>query len=310
LLDIGASGAPPQIWDAIAARSIYIGFDPDSREMREISNGQFHKAIIVNEAVVAAEANEVSFFLTRSPFCSSTLKPDSEALSDYLFSDLFTVESQARVRATTFDSLFDRLGLSAVDWFKTDTQGTDLRLFNSLKPDIRDRVLAVDIEPGLIDAYIDEDLFVNVHQSLTESGFWLSDLKVMGAVRMRRATMDKLRLAHKDIDERCIQKAVKPSPGWCEARYLRTTDWLAQKRFKQREYLLLWIFALLDGQIGFALDLATEYELVFGASAISEAMNREPIRCLRQSRGRLRQAVEKIVTLPIKRQLRRMRRAK
>src|SRR5450759_4752197 len=160
LLDIGASGAPPRIWDAIASRSIYVGFDPDSREMREISNGHYQKAIIVNEAVVAAEANEVSFYLTRSPFCSSTLPPDPGALSDYLFSDLFAVERQAKVRATTFNSLFDRLGLSAVDWFKTDTQGTDLRLFNSLRPGIRDRVLAVDIEPGLIDAYIGEDLFV------------------------------------------------------------------------------------------------------------------------------------------------------
>ena len=169
----------------------------------------------MNEAVVAAEANEVSFYLTRSPFCSSTLPPDPEALSDYLFSDLFAVEREAKVRATTFNSLFDRLGLSAVDWFKTDTQGTDLRLFNSLRPGIRDRVLAVDIEPGLIDAYIGEDLFVNVHESLTKSGFWLSDMKVMGAVRMRRATLDKLRLTHQDIDERRMQKAVRPSPGWC-----------------------------------------------------------------------------------------------
>ena len=303
LLDIGASGAPPQIWDALASRAIYVGFDPDSREMREISNGHFHKAIIVNEAVVAAEAKEVSFFLTRSPYCSSTLRPDSDALSDYLFADLFAVESQARVRATTFDSLFDRLALSAVDWFKTDTQGTDLRLFNSLRPDIRDRVLAVDIEPGLIDAYIDEDLFVTVHQSLTKSGFWLSNLKVMGAVRMRRATMDKLMLAHTDVDQRRIEKAIRPSPGWCEARYLRTTDWLAQKRFVQREYLLLWIFAMLDGQFGFALDLAAEYEQVFGKSAVSAAMNSEPIRCIRQSSGGLRRAFEKIVLLPIRRKI-------
>jgi hypothetical protein len=166
--------------------------------------------------------------------------------------------------------------------------------------------LAVDIEPGLIDAYIDEDLFVTVHQSLTKSGFWLSNLKVMGAVRMRRATMDKLMLAHTDVDQRRIEKAIRPSPGWCEARYLRTTDWLAQKRFEQREYLLLWIFAMLDGQFGFALDLAAEYEQVFGKSAVSAAMNSEPIRCIRQSSGGLRRAFEKIVLLPIRRKIGRM----
>ena len=190
LLDIGASGDPPEIWDAIAPRSVYVGFDPDLREMRELSDGRFHKTIIANEAVVAAEAAEVSFYLTRSPHCSSTLPPDSAALSNYLFSDLFAVERQAKVRATTLNALMDRLALPAVDWFKTDSQGTDLRLFTSLRPELRDRVLAVDLEPGLIDAYLGEDLFVKAHEHFTRNGFWRSNFKVMGEVRMRRATLE------------------------------------------------------------------------------------------------------------------------
>jgi hypothetical protein len=306
LLDIGASGATPEIWEPIASRSLYIGFDPDLREMRETTNGQFQKAIVVNEAVVAAAADEVTFFLTRSPFCSSTLPPDAASLSNYLFADLFAVERQAKVRATTFDSLFARLGLSAVDWFKTDTQGTDLQLFNSLKAGLRDRVLAVDIEPGLIDAYIGEDLFIEVHKSLTDNGFWLSDLRVMGAVRMRPATLAKLKVTHPDLDQDRIQSAVRPSPGWCEARYLRTADWLAQKRLGQREYVLLWAFALLDGQFGFALDLAAEFERSFGPSETSATLAREPIQRLRQSGGRLRRSVEKLLPRPLRRPFRRL----
>src|SRR5437016_11393833 len=103
LIDIGASGAPPDIWDLIAPHSTYVGFDPDLREMHEISDGRFQRAVIVNEAVSAEEVREVLFYLTKSPYCSSTLPPDTGALSDYIFSDLFAVEKETTVRATTLN---------------------------------------------------------------------------------------------------------------------------------------------------------------------------------------------------------------
>ena len=112
---------------------------------------------------------------------------------------------------------------------------------------------------------------------------------------MRRATLDKLKETYKDIDEKRIRRAVRPSPGWCEARYLRTIGWLTDNRFGQREHVLLWAFALLDGQLGFALDLALEYERAFGKSVIPEAMESEPLRRLRKSNQPLRRAVGKIV---------------
>ena len=118
---------------------------------------------------------------------------------------------------------------------------------------------------------------------------------------MRRATLDKLRETHKDIDEKRIRRAVRPSPGWCEARYLKTLGWLTEKRLGQREHVLLWAFALLDGQLGFALDLAMEYERAFGKSATSEAMNHEPIRRLRESSQSLRRAVTKLVPKSLRR---------
>ena len=278
LLDIGASGEPPGIWNKIASHATYIGFDPDLREIHEISDGRFEKAVIVNEAVTCdRDRDEVTFYLTKSPYCSSTLLPDADSLSDYSFADFFTVEREVKVRATTLDSVLQRLGVSQIDWFKTDSQGTDLRLFNSLQNEVRTRVLAVDLEPGLIDAYIGEDLFVDVHRDLMRSGFWLSDLNVFGAARINEASFGELtsrsaKMMRENMD------FIRTSPGWVEARYLRTLDWLAAHGFNRREYALLWIFALLDQQPGFALDLGIEYERVFGADAVSRTMKAEPLR--------------------------------
>jgi FkbM family methyltransferase len=288
LIDVGASGEQPKIWDVIAPYSIYIGFDPDQREIYEESFSHFYKKWIMNEAVTSDQNSElISFYLTKSPYCSSTLRPDLESLSDYLLSELFVVEKETQARAISLNSVLERFSLPGVDWLKVDSQGTDLRIFNSLRDDTRSRVLALDIEPGLISAYKREDLFVEAHSALIQNGFWLSNLVVGGSVRLRRSTLEKISAFNKNISYSLIEGAIKRSPIYCEARYMRTLSWLTQKGFAQRDYILLWVFALLDGQVGFALDLASEYEKVFGKDDVLRVLYNEPFLRLRQARARI-----------------------
>lgn len=287
LLDIGASGEPPRIWDPVAGWATYIGFDPDRRELHDVPDGRYARAVVVNQAVTSVSGqHEVGFYLTHSPFCSSSLPPDTVALADYLFSNLFVVESEVSVPAATLASVLAGLGVETIDWFKTDSQGTDLRLFNSLPDRVRAGVLAVDMEPGLIDAYHGEDLFVDVHRDLVRQGFWLSALDVQGAVRMRRTTLAALAAESSPLRERQIAAAARPSPGWCEARYLRKPGHLIESASDRRAYLLLWVFALLDRQPGFALDLALEYRQRFGADTAFTALWEEPQRQLRRVTAR------------------------
>ena len=278
LVDIGASGAPPPIWRSIAQYSVYVGFDPDQRELREISNGQFAKAIIINEAVTSEQGqNEVTFYLTRSPYCSSTLLPATEALENYLFSDLFVVENKVTVRATTLNAAIGRLGLDTVDWLKTDSQGTDLRLFESLGHNLRNHVLAVDIEPGLIAAYKGEDLFVDAHHKLVSQGFWLSALDVQGAIRLKRSTLQDIVKRNPKMKDIQVDQAIRRSPGWCEARYLRTLESLNERDALSRDYVLLWVFTMLERQWGYAMDIAKTYEQRFGQNAVSSQLLNIPL---------------------------------
>jgi hypothetical protein len=276
LFDIGASGSTPSIWKPIAHHSIYVGFDPDLRDLREISDGTFFKGTIVNKAITSEpEQNEGQFYFTRSPYCSSTLHPDNAALSNYLFAGLFDVVGQDHVPTATLDTVVTQLDLPGIDWIKTDTQGTDLRIFNSLNEPMRSHVLAVDVEPGLIDAYQGEDLFVDTHRDLVQQGFWLSEATICGTQRVSQTALSHL-LAHKTgITYNMIQWGVRTSPCWCEARYLRSIEWLTQHNLPQRAYVLLWVFALIDGQPGYALDVALAYEQVFGKDSIAETMQQK-----------------------------------
>ncbi len=287
LVDIGASGTPPRVWEPIARHSVYIGFDPDRRELHDTPRGVYARSIIVNQAVTTEpDQDEVHFYLTRCPYCSSTLPPDTEALANYLFSDLFRVERETSVPASSLNSVIHRLGFPGVDWFKTDSQGTDLRLFQSLEDGVRNRVLAVDIEPGLIDAYRGEDLFVDAHRELLHQGFWLSSLDVKGAIRMRPPTLATLFRDQPSLREADIAQSIRSSPCWCEARYLRTIESLQARNAEEKDYALLWVFALLDGQSGFALDLAHEYHSTFHKTDISDILRELSVKAIQDCNNR------------------------
>jgi FkbM family methyltransferase len=289
LIDVGSSGATPEVWEPIARHSIFVGFDPDLREIYETSEGHFYQSVTINEAITSDEGrDEIVLYLTKFPYCSSTLPPDLNSLSNFLFSDYFTVERKERVRATTLAAVLERLLLARIDWIKLDTQGTDLRIFRSLKDETRSRVLAVDIEPGLIDAYLGEDLFVDAHRSLTLDGFWLSNLNVGGAVRMSAGVLDEITATHPDITRALVEAHLKKSPGWCEARYLRSIESLRASGLGSREYVLLWVFALLDGQLGYALEVSVEYERAFGSDDVSSSMRDETISLIRHERRKRR----------------------
>jgi FkbM family methyltransferase len=304
LFDIGSSGGPPSIWEAIAAESFYVGFDPDQREMQQIAEGRFHKMVVVNKAVTDhVNVGRVDLNLTKSPYCSSTLKPDTESLKAFLFSDLFNIEKTVAVEGVTIDALMEELSLSRIDWFKTDSQGVDLRLLKSIRENVRERILAVDIEPGLIDAYEGEDLFVDAHRDLTRNGFWLSRLNVEGAVRMRNASLQRVLNEAQDLNRAAVENGVRRSPAWCEARYLRTLEWLASWAMPADDYVREWVFAMVDGQFGFAIEIALVFEERFGQDVMSGVMRREAIQCIRQANQKERQQEKlsriKAIVLPL-----------
>jgi FkbM family methyltransferase len=265
LVDVGASGSPPEIWAPIADHATYVGFDPDSREMPMPGNPLFKRHVVVPKAITSDSAEDtVRFHLTRSPFCSSTLLPQTKLLSSYVYADLFDIVGEANMASTTLNAALNQVSVPRVDWLKLDTQGTDLRILRSLSEQHLAKLLAIDIEPGLQQNYFGEDTFTEVHQALIELGFWLSDLAVRGAVRMQPTTLNALRDVDPRLSRQAVEANVRTSPMWVEARYLRTLEALPGSHASQRDLVVLWLFSLLDKQVGYALDIAAEYERRYG----------------------------------------------
>ncbi|MGE0917101.1 FkbM family methyltransferase [Trichlorobacter lovleyi] len=278
LVDIGASGAIHQKWRRIAPYAICIAFDADDREMGfAVHESKGYRKLYVFNRIVADQPTALApFHLTKSPYCSSLLRPDQDSLAEWAFGGLFDVDRVADLEVVTLKSVLDDLGISKVDWFKTDSQGTDLRLFRSLGDDIVKRIILAEFEPGIMNAYENEDKLSSLMVFMGDRPFWMSGLVIKGSQRIRRQTFEAL---FSPFRRRLLGQLMKTAPGWGEVTYINAFSDSADYLDK-RDYLLGWIIAVIERHLGFALDIALRGANRF-SDPVFEEMRKHTLRCIR-----------------------------
>lgn len=261
LVDLGASGSLPRKWELIAPYSICLALDADQREFRveESHNENYKKQIRINRLITAEESQKTEFYLTRSPYCSSTLKPNLQKLQPWAFRDLFAVESTVELPATTIKTILDKCGLYYIDWYKTDTQGIDLKIFNSLPEEIKKKIISADFEPGIIDAYDNEDKLCDVMDALENADFWISNMDIKGSQWILESDLKSI----SPSNSKKIENHLRTAPGWCEISYFNKFN---NQMLGIREHILGWIFATIEGHHGFAIYIASQGEKRFDDS--------------------------------------------
>ena len=257
LIDIGASGEINTKWKLIAPYSVCIAFDADDRDfsVSEEANKGYRKLITFNRIVSVQPSRNENFYLTASPYCSSLLRPDKESLKKWAFAGLFEVVKETSLPAITIQEALDQVGITYVDWLKSDTQGTDLRLFTTLPSRLAADLLALEFEPGIMDAYQGEDKLHAVMQAMDKGDYWLSSMQVKGTQRICASYK-------KEVGKRSIRN----SPCWAEVTYLRHPF----KEATERQLLLLFVCAIIEEQYGFAVEVADFGLATFNASLFSE----------------------------------------
>ena len=251
LVDIGASGAIHGKWKPIAKYSICIAFDADTRdfEVCESEDKGWRKLYSLNRLVASEAVEEMDFYLTHSPHCSSSLPPDQDGLKPWAFSPLFNVEEKVKLPAVDLTSPLSIADIDYVDSYKTDSQGADLRIFNSLSKDVINKILVTEFEPGIIDAYCGEDKLHQLMAYMDKLPFWVTNMEIKGSQRIDQKDLNSLNYFQK----RSIGSFLRTAPGWCEISYLNNME---KGNMTIREYLLSWLFASLFNEHGFALYVA------------------------------------------------------
>lgn len=257
LVDVGAAGGVHPAWRRIARHAIGVGFEPDAREAAPLdaARGMFARWIFCRALAVPEPARDgtAALHLTASPQCSSMLRPAAGPLGEWVFADFFRVTETRALPATTLGAALAAEGIARVDWLKCDTQGLDLKLYRSLPADWRARLLAVEFEPGLMDAYDGEDRLADVLAAMAREPYWLSELSV-GRTARGRAGLIGERLGRVAVP--WVRRLGPSAPGWANVRFLRDVA-LGAEPLDRRAYLLSWVFATITGQPGQALTTAT-----------------------------------------------------
>ncbi len=256
LVDVGAAGGVHPAWRRIARYAVGVGFEPDAREAAPLDAAQreFKKWIFCPGLAVPEQPADgrATLHLTKSPQCSSTLRPRADELAPWAFAEFFEVVETRVCAAATLESALRAQGIGRIDWLKCDTQGTDLRLYQSLSPRARLGLGAVEFEPGLIDAYEGEDRAADVLAVMAREPFWLAEMEVGHTARGRRGLV----LNHFGAAAMKWYRRLAPAaPGWVNLRFLRKVDGEGEKP-DRRAVLLVWVFATITGQHGEALAVA------------------------------------------------------
>ena len=254
LIDIGASKELNPAWKSIAHFCIGIAFDADDRDFNfiEKESSEFKKLYIYN--CIASNKNNKTkqkFYLTKSPYCSSTLHPDNKRLETFSFSPLFEVEKEIDLNTVTLEGILSEININYVDWFKADTQGTDLRLFCNLPEATQNAVVMAEFEPGIIDAYQGEDKMIDVFQYMRNMPFKLADITVKGAVQMPFNDFKEL-FASKFL-QKVANHTLKTTPGWSEMVFINSFE-----NADTRSFLLGWLFASIQGCHSLAFSIAQQ----------------------------------------------------
>jgi hypothetical protein len=270
LLDVGANGTPPPMWRPLAPHAHYVGVGPGSQPLAPDWVGKFAKAQFDDRILTTTDTPSTTFYATTNPIYSSVLRPQPAAAVDFLEPRL-TIDQVVVLPAVTLDALVSQCALDSIDWIHVNVNGTDVPLIQSLRDEMFRRVLAIDTYLNVTDLWVDDASGIARLPELIAAGFWLSRLHGYGPLRFRRDTLAKLHAIDPRIHESLLSAHVR-TPGWMFVRLFRTVDWLNRNAFSPREYLLLWTFALMDDQLGFAADVMCHYESRFKADSIFLAM--------------------------------------
>jgi hypothetical protein len=279
LMEIGAREQIPGIWDGIAPHSTYVGIGPESKLMP--NSNVFQRTHFIDEIVTPGESTNSVLYLTNDPVYSTLLRPKPACNSAFLDWPCH-LQGESKVNNTTLNALLNRLGLTQVDWLQTNINGIDQQLYESVDDRVRDRILVLDTVLDLVDLWANPGSPVRVYHKFVDDGLWLSRLSSHGFVRMRPESARRIRNIDTDLHEQVFTNQLRTTPGWLFVRFFRTLEALSAGEFSNRDYVLLWAFALLDEQVGYAADITFEYERIFGPDQAFHMMLNETLSRMRR----------------------------
>jgi len=181
LCDVGAAGGLAERWKPYRPWVRTLGFEPSSSEFAKLSAGSEDRLI---HAASAGYNGRRTLYLTQYWSNSSLLPPNADLIRELEWGDDHRVVKEEGVPCVTVDTACEENRVE-IDFFKVDTQGTELDILKGAAQQLHRQAVCVEVEVEFCELYRGQPLFAEVDCYLRQQGFYLHELGNLLTVKPR-----------------------------------------------------------------------------------------------------------------------------
>jgi FkbM family methyltransferase len=208
LADIGAAGEVEPRWKNFSKNLNYLGFEPDKRSIKIISNKKNDfKSYKILPYALAEKSSTLKFRLCKKPQVSSLYQPNSLFLDKFPNTDRFDVEETVLIDCVSIDSI----NLPKIEFLKIDIQGGENDVLKGASSTL-ESVLGLEVEVEFLDLYKGQPLFGDVCNTLLTN-----EIEFIDFINLTRWERKRPRNGH----GQCI---------FGDALFLRSPEYLLDKK--------------------------------------------------------------------------------
>ncbi len=177
-VDVGARWGISEQWNHFSDIVTIIGFEPDETECKKLNAQIREKDLLIKylPTALSFEKEERTLNITKSPGCSSLLKPNRKILNQFPDVERFNIVNKIQLDTNSLDSVLEENRIENIDFIKVDTQGTELNILQGSEQALSKDVFGIAVEVEFAQLYEEQPLFADVDRYLREKGFTLFDL--------------------------------------------------------------------------------------------------------------------------------------
>jgi FkbM family methyltransferase len=174
-IDLGCSGGLDPRWAPFERFINYTGFDSRKDACEELQSKKWpYRTAQFLPYAIAGEDQEMSLYLTKSPFCTSLRKPNMPWLKRFTFHAGFNIENIEKIKCITMDTLAKNENIRA-DIMKIDIQGMEGPVLKSSNC-LFDELIVLEVESGFTRNYEEESVFWEINQLMEARGFIMYEI--------------------------------------------------------------------------------------------------------------------------------------
>jgi len=175
LVDIGASGGLEPRWRRHSTLVTAFFFEPDQRALARLEIGSGSSNPKIYPFALAETDGLVTLNLCAKQAVSSVLRPNLDYLARFPDVERFDIVGQVEVPAHALDSCLSSEEALTVDFFKIDTQGSELLVLQGAQRVLATPVIGLEVEVEFQELYENQPLFGQLCSELKKHGFELFD---------------------------------------------------------------------------------------------------------------------------------------